>query len=107
MLLSIGVTIASLVIYIWPTEKYPYTKYADPFCTLVFSILVCMTVKPLLSDCLYILMEGAPEAVDTNALKEELNDIEGVTQVKDFHIWILSKGKFVVSSRIFVKNYEE
>lgn len=64
MLLSIGVCIAALVIYIWPVQKHPWSKYADPFCTLVFSVLVCMTCKPILSNCCYILMEGAPEVID-------------------------------------------
>lgn len=96
MLLSIGVCIAALVIYIWPVQQYPWSKYADPFCTLVFSILVCMTCKPILSNCCYILMEGAPEAVDSVALKEELEKLQdGTVKVSEYHIWSLSKGKYV------------
>lgn len=74
MLLSIGVCVASLVIFIWPTDKYPWSKYADPFCTLVFSVLVCMTCKPILSNCFFVLMEGAPDAINAKDLIRELQE---------------------------------
>lgn len=46
-------------------------------------------------------MEGAPEAIDSIAMKEELEKLQdGTVKVEDFHIWSLSKGMYVVSSRI-------
>ena len=75
MLLSIGVCIAALVIYIWPVKEHPWSKYADPFCTLMFSVLVCLSCRGILSNCLYILMEGAPDAIDGNAMKHEFEEI--------------------------------
>lgn len=69
MLMSVGVCIAATVIYIWPTEQYPWSKYVDPCCTLVFSILVCITCKKTLGGCVYILMEGAPDVIDSRALQ--------------------------------------
>jgi len=101
MLLSIGVCIAALVIYIWPVEDHPWSKYADPACTLVFSVLVCMTCKPILSNCCYILMEGAPDAIDSAAMKEELERLQdGNVKVEDFKLWSLSKGKYVLCASI-------
>jgi len=73
MLLSIGVCIAAVIIYIWPTKPYPWSKYADPACTLIFSVIVCLTCKPILSNCIFILMEGAPEVIDTVELTKEIN----------------------------------
>lgn len=65
LLLSVGVVLSSCVIYIWPTKEYPWSKYFDPFCTVMFSIIICYTCKGTLTDCLYILMEGAPEEVNS------------------------------------------
>lgn len=65
LLLSVGVVVSSVVIYVWPTEKYPWSKYFDPACTLIFSIIICYTCKDVLFGGIFILMEGAPEAIDT------------------------------------------
>jgi zinc transporter 2 len=59
MIMSIGVIIASTIIYIWPTAKL-----ADPICTFVFSVIVVVTVYPIMSNCLTVLMEGAPDEID-------------------------------------------
>ena len=59
MLQSIGVIIASVLIYIWPE-----TKTADPICTYLFSILVIITTIPVFKDCMVILMESKPKGVE-------------------------------------------
>ena len=59
MLQSIGVIIASVLIYIWPE-----TKIADPICTYLFSILVIITTIPVFKDCMVILMESKPKGVE-------------------------------------------
>ena len=60
MLQSIGVIIASVLIYIWPEQ----TKIADPICTYIFSILVIITTIPVFRDCIRILMEYKPNGAD-------------------------------------------
>ena len=100
--MSVGVTIAATVIFFFPTDKYPWAKYVDPACTLLFSILVCYTCKQTLGSCIYILMEGAPVAIEGQALHQDLQNIgEGVT-VHDFHVWSLSRGKYAMSAKIRV-----
>ena len=59
MLQSIGVIIASVLIYIWPE-----TKSADPICTYLFSILVIFTTIPVFKDCIRILMESKPKGIE-------------------------------------------
>lgn len=98
--MSVGVTIAAAVIYVWPTDKYPWSKYVDPSCTLLFSILVCMTCKKTLGNCIYILMEGSPEAIDTKALYEGIERLGEGVEVHDFHVWSLSRGKYAMTARV-------
>lgn len=52
MLQSIGVIIASVLIYF-----YPEAKIADPICTYIFSILVIITTVPVFKSCMQVLME--------------------------------------------------
>lgn len=100
LLMSVGVTIAATVIYIWPTDQYPWSKYVDPACTLLFSIMVCMTCKKTLSGCFYILMQGAPESVDQEALQQDIQDLRDGVSVHDLHLWQMSRGKNVMSAHV-------
>ena len=100
LLLSVGVVISSVVIYIWPTRDYPWSKYFDPACTLIFSVIICYTCKAVLFDGIFILMEGAPSAVDTKAMLDEIRHIPQVVTVHDFHCWSLSRGKYSMSAHI-------
>ena len=60
MIMSIGVCISSCFIYFQPTWMI-----ADPICTFVFSVIVCFTVTPIVKNCINVLMEGAPDEIDT------------------------------------------
>lgn len=45
---------------------------ADPICTFVFSVLVCISVTPIVKKCVNVLMEGTPENVDVDELIDEI-----------------------------------
>jgi len=95
MIMSVGVVIASVII--WFKPEY---KIADPICTFVFSIIVCVTVRPIVSNCIMVLLEGSPSEIDTTRLLVDIRKIEGVKDVHDFHLWCISVGKFALSAHI-------
>lgn len=82
MIMSIGVIIAAAIIL-----YNPEWTIADPICTFVFSVIVLLSVTPIIKDCIYILMEGAPSHIDSDALVKEINAIGEDIEVHDFHIW--------------------
>ncbi len=45
-------------------------------------------------------MEGVPEEIDVNELEKDFNEIEGVSEVHDIHVWALSMGKKALSAHI-------
>jgi len=56
---SVGVVIASIIIYIrddW--------AIADPICTFIFTFLVLFTTVPIFRDCIQVLMEASPNEID-------------------------------------------
>lgn len=95
--MSIGVIIASTIIYIWPTAKI-----ADPICTFVFSVIVCVTVYPILSNCIMVLMEGAPDEIDQDDLKEAILNIDPDQKLEifDFKVWYISHGKYAMTAHV-------
>lgn len=46
---------------------------ADPICTFVFSVLVCVSVSPIVKKCVLVLMEGTPPGFDIDGLLSEIN----------------------------------
>ena len=46
------------------------------------------------------MMEGTPATIDVEALIMDLEEIEGVTEIHDFHVWSISVGKFALSAHI-------
>ena len=57
--MSVGVIIAALIIYF-----YPSLWYADPLCTYLFSVIVMTTTLPIIKNIISIMMEGAPKSID-------------------------------------------
>ena len=87
-LFSVGVIIASLVIFFKPEWKI-----VDPICTFIFSIIVLYTTLRILKDSIFVLMEATPPHIDSEKLKLELSRIYGVSDVHCFHVWLLSIGR--------------
>lgn len=96
--MSIGVCVAATIIYFQPTWVV-----ADPICTFVFSVIVCVTVTPIVKNCINILMEGAPSEIDSDALIADIRAVPGVEDLHNFHLWSISVGKFALSSHVTAK----
>jgi len=63
LIMSIGVIIAATVIWFAPS-----LWWFDPLCTFVFSIMIVFTSMPTIKKCLRVIMEGAPDYVDSKTL---------------------------------------
>lgn len=98
MLMSVGVIIAALCIFF-----YPSLWMADPLCTYLFSIIVMTTTIPIIKNVISIMMEGAPKAIDLEALESDIWDLSGgadIVDVHDLHVWSLSAGKMSMTVHI-------
>ena len=92
---NIGVLIAGGIIFLFPNFSI-----ADPICTYIFSIIVGLTTIRILKDCIFVLMEGSPVAIDIEELENDLKNIKGVKEIHDLHVWSLSIGKMSLSCHI-------
>ena len=96
---NVGVFIAGLIIFLFPN-----LSIADPICTYIFCIIVGLTTVSILNDCIFVLMEGSPVAIDIDQLEKDLNQIKGVKEIHDLHVWSLSIGKVSLSCHICCDN---
>lgn len=96
---SVGVLIASIIIYLYQ-DTNPGIAIVDPICTFIFAIIVLSTSIPVTRDCLNVLMEATPKDMDVFKLTKEISDIPGVVNIHDIHIWCISVGKPSISLHI-------
>lgn len=99
---SLGVLIASLVIYFFPEYHI-----IDPVCTFFFSVIVLFTTFAIIRDVLNVLMEGIPKGIDMQEVHKTLFNIGGVRKVHNLRIWSLSLDKAALSTHLAIeKGYE-
>lgn len=96
MLNSIGVCIASVIIWAWPDAKV-----ADPICAFLFAVLVVVQCKESIGGWVWILMEGAPSSVDQDKLAEGLKACGEDVEIKHFRLWQVSAGKNAFSCHLY------
>lgn len=83
---SLGVLAAGLVVV---TTGW---AYADGIAGLAIGALILLGSWRLVSMPLNVLMEGAPEGVDVEAVGNAMVGVEGVREVHDLHIWTVTSG---------------
>lgn len=83
---SIGVLISGLVIRL--TGWTPI----DAIASLFIAVLILVSGWRLVRETVSVLLESSPRHLDTDALRRDLNDIEGVRDVHDLHVWTVTSG---------------
>ena len=67
---SVGVIIASILIYFFPSYHI-----LDPLMTIFFSFIVFFTTIPIIKECIFTIMEAKPVEFDEKSLKEGLKKV--------------------------------
>jgi len=96
---SIGVLIASLVIYF-----YPHLAIVDPICTFVFGALVLATTFSILWKTVGVLMEATPSSINYEIVKNSFLSVQGIKQVHNLRIWGLTTDKTALAAHLAVES---
>jgi cobalt-zinc-cadmium efflux system protein len=65
---------------------------ADPLASIVIAALILVSAARLVREATEILLEAVPAHVDAEDLLAELQEIDGLDDVHDLHIWTLTSG---------------
>ncbi|GJP93461.1 hypothetical protein AnigIFM63309_004865 [Aspergillus niger] len=98
---NLGVMAAALVIWL---AHYGGRYYADPGTSMGISIMIMLSSVPLVRRCGIILLESAPNGVDLEDVKHDLEKIPGVLSVHELHIWRLNQHKALASVHVMVSD---
>ena len=74
----------------------------DPICTYFFAIIVLWTTKKTFWQCLVLILETVPSHLNINSIKKRIEDVDGVTDVHDMHIWSLSQDKYSFTCHVVI-----
>lgn len=93
---SIGVIAAALVILLtgW--------SYADPIISVFIGVLVLFSSWKLLRESVNILLESSPPGIDAAEVGKSMAGVEGVKEVHDLHIWMVTSGFPALSAHVLV-----
>jgi cobalt-zinc-cadmium efflux system protein len=83
-LISAGVVLAAIVIY------YTGWLWIDPVTGLLIVIVIVGGTWGLLRDSVNLILDAVPQGIDREAVHHYLQEIAGVSQVHDLHIWAMS-----------------
>lgn len=93
---SIGVIAAALVILLtgW--------SYADPIISVFIGVLVLFSSWKLLRESVNILLESSPPGIDAEEIGQKMVGVDGVEEVHDLHVWMVTSGFPALSAHVLV-----
>lgn len=80
---------------------------ADPIISVLVAVLILKSAWGVLKHSVHILMEGTPITVDQDDVKQTLEEIEGVLDVHDLHIWTITSGLDSLSCHILIEDEKD
>ncbi|KAJ5133475.1 cation efflux protein [Penicillium atrosanguineum] len=98
---NIGVIIAAAVIWF---AHYEGRYYADPAASMGIAIMIFLSSIPLIKRAGLILLQSAPQGVDHDDVKYDLEEIPGVSSIHELHIWRLNQTKSLASAHVVLDN---
>lgn len=97
---SVGAIIAALLI------KFLDGLLQDAVASILVSILVIISGWRVTRDTVHILMEGAPQHIDAEEVKNTLLNITIVKEVHDLHIWSVTSDFQVLTCHLIIEGNE-
>jgi cobalt-zinc-cadmium efflux system protein len=74
--------------------------WVDPALSIVIGLAILPRAIHLLRESAHILLEGAPSDVDLDRVRSDLQEIDGVEEIHDLHVWTLTSGLHSASVHI-------
>ena len=95
---SVGAIAAGLLIFFFGWD------IADPIASAIVALLIIISGFRITKDAIHILMEGKPENINVDAIKETLEGLDGVENVHDLHVWSITSEFPTLSCHLVVKD---
>ncbi|MFA6038099.1 MAG: cation diffusion facilitator family transporter [Legionellales bacterium] len=96
MLGSIGVITGAIII------RYTGLTWVDSLIAVLIGLWVLPRTWILLKASVNILLEGVPEGIELEKLKESILSIDGVLDIHELHIWAITNDKVSLTAHVII-----
>lgn len=100
MLGSVGVIVAALLV------MFTGWTLADPLIGAGIGLFIVPRTLRFLNQTVHILLEGTPENIDLERLRQDLASVPNVKDVTDLHVWTITSGLDAMSCHLLVQNMQ-
>jgi len=80
---------------------------ADPIISVVIALFILYGSWALLKECVDVLLEAVPKGVDVLKIKSAIEEVSGVGEVHDLHVWTMTSGVPLLSVHVKLKDSTE
>ncbi|OAB46783.1 cation diffusion facilitator family transporter [Paenibacillus antarcticus] len=95
---SVGAIVAGILMLLF--DWY----IADPIISVVVALLILKSAWGVIKHSVHILMEGTPLTINQTEVKAFLEEIDGVIDVHDLHIWTITSGLDSLSCHMLIED---
>ncbi len=92
-----GVIVAAIIL------TFTDWTWIDPAISIVIALLITRGAIRVIREASVILMESAPVTINVDSVRTELENIEGVTNVHDVHVWQLGQDDVTATVHIVTR----
>jgi cobalt-zinc-cadmium efflux system protein len=95
---SVGAIVAALVILAtgWVA--------VDPLISVLIGLLILVSSWKLVRESVDVLLEAVPSHIDLNEVRRAIDEIPGVDEVHDLHVWTVTSGFLAMSGHAVVRD---
>jgi cobalt-zinc-cadmium efflux system protein len=95
-LVSLGLVVGGIIIY--QTHLY----WIDPLLSIIICLVIIVNTWTLLKDSLKLSLDGVPDNVNIQKVKEEILNTNGVKDFHHIHIWAISTTQNALTGHLVV-----
>lgn len=97
-LVSVGVVVSGIVIH------YTGWYVIDPVIGICIALGIGWSTKDLLRESVRMSLDGVPDGIDYEKVKDAISRVKGVTNVHHLHIWPLSTTVTAMTTHVIISN---
>ncbi len=97
-LVSLGLVAGGVVIY------YTHLYWIDPLLSIIICLVIIVSTWQLLKDSLRLSLDGVPENVSLQKIRDKILNINGVKDFHHLHVWAISTTQNAMTGHLVVSN---
>lgn len=98
LLSSVGVIVSAVLIY------FTGILIFDPLISMVIGGIICVGGYKIVRESYRVLMDTAPEHLDLEEIRKDIQSVEGVQNVHDMHLWTIATDQYSLTAHVFVQS---